>query len=78
VPTLEVKAIEAKYGHQPYKDEMMTRLVQGIGRLVRRVGDNGRIYIADSRAKNIRWATNSMSKHVPEFSPFKRRYQDED
>lgn len=72
VPTLEVKAVEAKYGHQPYKDDMMTRLVQGIGRLVRRVGDNGRIYIADSRAKNIRWASNSMSQHVPQFAPFKR------
>lgn len=72
VPTLEVKAVEAKYGRQPYQDDMMTRLVQGIGRLVRRVEDNGRVLIADSRAKSLRWNTNPMSKHVPQFSPFKR------
>lgn len=72
VPNLEVKAIEAKFGRQPYADDMMTRLVQGIGRLVRTTEDDGRVFIADSRAKSQRWASNPMSKHVPQFSPFKR------
>lgn len=71
VPNLEVKAIEAKFGRQPYTDDMMTRLVQGIGRLVRQVEDNGRIFIADSRAKQQRWWANPMSKHVAQFAPFK-------
>lgn len=72
VPTLEVKAVEKKFGRQPYADDMMTRLVQGIGRLVRQVDDNGRVFIADSRAKSQRWGSNPMSKHVAQFSPFKR------
>ena len=72
VPSLEVKAVEAKFGRAPYSDDMMTRLVQGIGRLVRNVDDNGRVFIADSRAKQLKWAANPMSRHVPQFSPFKR------
>lgn len=69
--THEVIAVEAKYGYQPYADDMVTRLVQGIGRLVRRVEDNGRIYIADSRAASNRtWrdlSKNPMSKHLAQF-----------
>lgn len=72
VPSLEVKAVEARFGRQPYIDDMTTRLVQGIGRLVRRAGDNGRVFIVDSRAKQQRWRSNTMSKHVAQFAPHKR------
>jgi len=72
VPTLEVKATQALFGYKVYEDDMMTRLVQGIGRLVRQVQDNGRIIISDSRAKKLRWKSNGMSKHIAEFSPFGR------
>lgn len=67
VPTLEVKAIEQKFGRAPYLDAMLCVLVQGIGRLVRRVEDQGRVFIVDSRAKNLRWRQNTMSAHVAEF-----------
>lgn len=69
----EVIAVEKKFGFQVYADDMMTRLVQGIGRLVRRVEDNGRVYIADSRAKNLKWAKNPMSTHIPQFSPYTKK-----
>ena len=69
VPTLEVKAIEKIHGREPYVDDMMTRLVQGIGRLVRTTEDSGRVLIADSRARNLRWKTNPMSRHVARFVP---------
>lgn len=72
VRTQEVLAVEKKFGFQVYADDMMTRLVQGIGRLLRKADDNGRIYIADSRAKNLKWGRNPMSKHVAQFSPYKK------
>ena len=67
VPTLETKAIEKIHGRGPYRDQMMTELVQAIGRLVRTVDDSGRVFIVDSRAKQLRWKSDPMSRHVAEF-----------
>jgi ATP-dependent DNA helicase DinG len=69
VPTLEVKAIEKIHGRDPYVDDMMTKLVQGAGRLVRSTDDFGRVLITDSRARQLRWRTNPMSRHMAEFAP---------
>jgi ATP-dependent DNA helicase DinG len=67
VPTVESKAIEAVHGRNVYTDNMMQLLVQGIGRLIRTTSDSGRIFIADSRARTLRWTSNPMSKHVAQF-----------
>lgn len=67
VPTLESKAIERKHGREVYWDAMLTVLTQGIGRLVRSTDDTGLVFIADSRAKQQRWRTNAMTKHIAEF-----------
>lgn len=69
VPTLEVKAIEKIHGREPYVDDMMTKLVQGAGRLVRTPEDNGRILVVDSRARNLRFRSNPMSRHMVDFIP---------
>ena len=69
VPTLEVKAIEKIHGRDPYVDDMMTKFVQGAGRLVRSTDDYGRVLVVDSRARNLRWRSNPMSRHLAEFSP---------
>lgn len=68
VPTLESKAIEKHHGRDVYWDSMLCRLVQGIGRLVRTTDDAGTVFIVDSRAKNQRWAQNSLTRHLTEFS----------
>jgi ATP-dependent DNA helicase DinG len=73
VPTLEVKAIEKIHGRQVYSDSMLQTLAQGIGRLVRTTEDTGRVYIADSRAKNIRWTQSPLTRHVAKFSTHARR-----
>lgn len=73
VPSLEVKAIEKKFGKQSYYDEMLQLLTQGIGRLIRTTDDRGRVYIADNRAANQRWRMNGMTRHIAEFSPHHRR-----
>lgn len=71
VPTLEVKAVEKIHGRQPYIDDMMTRLVQGAGRLVRTTEDDGRVFVADSRARSQRW-NGSMDRHMKQFQPYGR------
>lgn len=68
VPTLEAKAIERKHGREVYWDSMLCRLVQGIGRLVRTVDDQGTVFICDSRAKTQKWGMNTLTKHLLEFS----------
>jgi ATP-dependent DNA helicase DinG len=68
VPTLESKAIERLHGRDVYWDSMLCRLVQGIGRLVRTTEDAGTVFIADSRAKNQRWGSNPLTRHLLEFS----------
>lgn len=73
VPTLEVKAIEARFGRQPYVDQMTQLLTQGIGRLVRTETDNGRVYIADSRARNVNWRTSSLTRHIAGFRAHQRK-----
>lgn len=73
VPTLEVKAIEKIHGRQVYADSMLQTLAQGIGRLVRTVEDNGRVYIADSRANNLRWRQSPLTRHISKFSTHTRR-----
>lgn len=72
VPTLEVKAIERIHGRQPYVDGMLQTLAQGIGRLVRTVDDDGRVYIADSRAKTLNWGNSPLTKHINQFSAHRR------
>lgn len=72
VPTLEVKAIERIHGRQPYVDTMLQTLAQGIGRLVRSTEDDGRIYIADSRAKSINWRNSPLTQHISQFSAHRK------
>lgn len=73
VPTLEVKAVEKIHGRAVYSDSMLQTLAQGIGRLVRTTEDNGRVYIADSRAKNLRWTASPLTRHIAQFSTHARR-----
>jgi len=68
VPSLEFQAIERAHGKQVYFDEMLIRLAQGIGRLVRTAQDSGRVLILDNRAKNQRWSESTMTKHLTEFA----------
>lgn len=67
VPTVEIKAIQERFGRQVYRDQMMMILVQAVGRLIRTVDDCGRVLIMDSRASKLHWATDSMAYHLAEF-----------
>lgn len=69
VPTPEIEAVKAIHGYQTYSDAMMALFVQGSGRLVRQVSDNGRLFVADCRAKGLRFGSNPMSKHLTKFQP---------
>lgn len=73
VPDILSRAIEARYGRQVYKDDMMQLLTQGIGRLVRTLYDDGRVVIFDNRAKSMAWSVNPMSRHISSFKRFRRR-----
>lgn len=67
VPTIEVKAIVGRFGHNTYVDMMLTILTQGIGRLIRTAEDSGRVLILDSRAKDLDFASNGMTHHLLEW-----------
>lgn len=68
VPTIEVNAITDLFGRQTYRDQMLMVLTQGIGRLIRKTSDTGRVIIMDSRAKGLDWTSNNMTSHLAEFS----------
>lgn len=68
VPSHEFQALEQAHGKAVYFDEMLTRLVQGIGRLVRTADDRGRVLILDNRAKYQRWHKSPLTRHLGEFS----------
>lgn len=69
VPTLESKAIERIFGRDVYWNSMLCVLTQGVGRLVRTTEDQGLVFIVDNRASQQRWRSNSMTKHIAEFTP---------
>lgn len=50
-----------------YKDQMLMRLTQAAGRLIRTTDDRGRLYIADSRAEEFLAGTTLMTAHMKEF-----------
>lgn len=60
------EALMAKYFVR-YKDQMLTRVTQAAGRLVRTVDDTGRLYIADSRAHAVLQDNSLMCRHLREF-----------
>lgn len=66
-PTIETQAIQDRFGRNTYKDMMLTILVQGIGRLIRKTDDTGRVLILDSRAKKLDFNSNGMTHHLAEF-----------
>lgn len=51
-----------------YKDLMLTRIVQGAGRLIRTETDRGHLHIADSRAESIVSSKDLMVRHLGEFA----------
>lgn len=67
VPTIEVKAIQDRFGRAVYRDQMTMTLVQAVGRLIRTTDDEGRILIMDCRAAKLRWADDRMAYHLDEF-----------
>jgi Rad3-related DNA helicase len=50
-----------------YKDQMLTRITQAAGRLIRTVDDQGRLFIADSRAAAVLQDNSLMCRHLREF-----------
>jgi Rad3-related DNA helicase len=50
-----------------YKDQMLTRVVQAAGRLIRTVDDTGRLFIADARAEAVLQDNSLMCRHLREF-----------
>jgi ATP-dependent DNA helicase DinG len=51
-----------------YKDLMLTRIVQGAGRLIRTETDRGHLHICDSRAEQIVSSKDLMVRHLGEFA----------
>jgi Rad3-related DNA helicase len=58
----------AKRFYPRYKDLMLTRVVQGVGRLIRTESDRGRVFIADSRADDLLKSKDLMVKHLGQFA----------
>ena len=51
-----------------YRDMMLTRIVQAAGRLIRTETDRGRIFIADSRARDFLSSNDLMVRHLRDFA----------
>ena len=51
-----------------YRDMMLTRIVQGAGRLIRTETDRGHLHIADARAEDIVNSKDLMVRHLGEFA----------
>lgn len=67
VPTIEVQAIQDRFGRAVYRDQMTMTLVQAIGRLIRTTDDEGRVLIMDQRANKLQWSDDRMAYHLDEF-----------
>jgi Rad3-related DNA helicase len=50
-----------------YKDQMLMRLTQALGRLIRTETDRGRAFIADSRAEEFLAGTTLMTAHMKQW-----------
>ena len=50
-----------------YRDMMLTRIVQAVGRLIRTESDRGRVFIADSRARDFISSRDLMVRHLSDF-----------
>jgi Rad3-related DNA helicase len=53
--------------YQRYKDQMLMRLTQAVGRLIRTETDKGRAFIADSRAEEFLAGTTLMTAHMRQW-----------
>jgi Rad3-related DNA helicase len=53
--------------YQRYKDQMLMRLTQAVGRLIRTETDRGRAFIADSRAEEFLAGTTLMTAHMKQW-----------
>jgi Rad3-related DNA helicase len=62
-----VTQVLMKRFYQRYKDQMLMRLTQAAGRLIRTETDRGRLFIADSRAEEFLAGTTLMTAHMKEF-----------
>jgi Rad3-related DNA helicase len=51
-----------------YRDLMLTRVVQAVGRLIRTETDTGRVYIGDSRFEDILDSKDLMVRHLADFA----------
>lgn len=51
-----------------YRDLMLTRIVQGAGRLIRTETDRGHLHICDARAEDIVKSQDLMVRHLGEFA----------
>lgn len=51
-----------------YRDLMLTRVVQGAGRLIRTESDQGTLFIADARAEDVIRSKDLMVRHLGEFA----------
>lgn len=60
------KALQKRF-YQRYKDQMLMRLTQASGRLIRTETDKGRLYIADSRAAEFLSGNTLMTAHMRDF-----------
>lgn len=57
----------AKRYYVRYRDLMLTRVVQGIGRLIRTEADLGHVFVADARAEVLLKSKDLMVQHLAEF-----------
>jgi Rad3-related DNA helicase len=62
-----VTEVLMKRFYQRYKDQMLMRLTQAIGRLIRTETDRGRAFIADSRAEEFLAGTTLMTAHMKQW-----------
>lgn len=51
-----------------YEDLMKVRIIQAIGRLIRRETDKGIVWLADSRGRRLLDHSDPLTSHIPQFA----------
>lgn len=51
-----------------YEDLMKVRIIQAIGRLIRRESDKGVVWLADSRGRRLLDHSDPLTSHIPQFA----------
>lgn len=51
-----------------YEDLMKVRIIQAIGRLIRRESDRGVVWLADSRGRRLLDHSDPLTSHIPQFA----------